>query len=153
MNIYCKSMWPLMLPFRDKFRNAQLHLDKCHSPIFTIKSVHFHVYHPRKGLFTKIHCSKRYEYLRDIFSKKNYFYKCWRVTVEPGSAEVQSFHQGIHHWHVLTSIEHLRMTHWTQIKNHWSNVLFCKRSLLCWHNILFKFLEVSLMYSLWQLLQ
>ena len=58
MNIYCKSMWLLLLPFRYKFRNARLHLGKCHSHIiFATKSVpffSFHVYHPEKD------CSQRY---------------------------------------------------------------------------------------------
>jgi len=54
MNIYSKSMWRLLLPFRYKFRNAQLHLGKCHSHIIILQQsvpyLNFHIYHPRKGL-------------------------------------------------------------------------------------------------------
>lgn len=78
MNIYCKSMWLLLLPFRYKFRNARLHLGKCHSHIiFATKSVpflSFHVYHPRKGLLAKIRCNKRCEYLKGFLSNKRVWY-------------------------------------------------------------------------------
>lgn len=77
-NIYCKSMWLLLLPFRDKFSNARIHLGKCHSHIiFATKSVpflHFYVHHPRKGLLAQIRCNKRNEYLKGFLSNKRVRY-------------------------------------------------------------------------------
>ena len=78
MNIYCKSVWLLLLPFRDQFRNARLHLGKCHSHvIFATKSVpflRFHVQHPRKWLLAKICCNKRYENLQSFLSNNRVRY-------------------------------------------------------------------------------
>lgn len=75
MNIYCKSMWHLLLPLRDKFRNARLHIGKCQSHIiFTTKSIRF------RFMLTKIHCNKQNEYLKGFLSNKMAHYNM--VTLE-----------------------------------------------------------------------
>ena len=77
MNIYCKSMWLLLLLFRCKFRNARLHLGKGHSHIiFTTKFVpfiSFNIYQPGKELLQRYVVTNS-EYLKGFLSNKRIWY-------------------------------------------------------------------------------